>query len=137
MISCLKEDIKGYETSKEDSGKQILLKRYETNELSIKLKMKIDLDNKLKVFSKEESTKLNESRMSSESIAEKKERKLSCLKVNIKELETSKEVFNKQIIQKCDENTKLSENLKTEIDSGNKIQTVSKVNQDKRTRLKN
>ena len=57
------------------------------------------------------------------------------MKVNIKELEKSKEVFNKQIIQKCDENTKLSKTLKTEIDSGNKIQTVSKVNQDKRKRL--
>ena len=64
MISCLKEDIKGYETSKEDSGKKILLQRYEANESSIKLKIKIDLNNKLKVLSKErqdECIKLNES----------------------------------------------------------------------------
>ena len=75
MISCLKEDIKGYETSKEDSGKQILLQRHETNESSKKLKMKIDLDNKLKVLSKErqeESTKVNESRIPSENIAKKR-----------------------------------------------------------------
>ena len=50
MILCLKEDIKGCETSKEDSGKQILWQRHETNESSIKLKMKIDLGNKLKVL---------------------------------------------------------------------------------------
>ena len=49
--------------------------------------------------------------------------------------EISKEMFNKQIIQKCDENTEISETLKTEIDSGNTIQIVSKVNQDERTRL--
>ena len=74
MISCLKEDIKGCETSKEYFGKKILLQRHETNESPIKLKMKIDLGNKLKVLSKErqeESTKVNESRMSSENIAKK------------------------------------------------------------------
>ena len=57
------------------------------------------------------------------------------MKVNIKDIEISKEVFNKQIIQKCDENTELSETLKTDIDSGNEIQTLSKVNQDERTSL--
>ena len=116
VVSCLREDIKGFETSKEYFGKQILLQRYETAESSTKLKMKIDLGNKLKVLSKErqdESTRLNESIMLSETIAEEKEIKLSCLKVNIKELETSKEVFNKQITQKCDENTDLSDTLKT------------------------
>ena len=57
------------------------------------------------------------------------------MKVNIKDIEISKEVFNKQIIQKCDENTELSETLKTKIDSGNEIQALSKVNQDERTSL--
>ena len=57
------------------------------------------------------------------------------MKVNIKDIEISKEVFNKQIIQKCDENTELSETLKTEIDSDNEIQALSKVNQDERTSL--
>ena len=80
----------------------------ETNELSRKLQMKIDLSNTLKALSKErqdESTKLNASRMVSESIAEEKERKISCLKVNNKETEISNEVVNKQILQQRDEST--------------------------------
>ena len=71
MISCFKENIKGCETSKEDDGKQIRLQRNETNESSIKLQMKNDLSNTLKVLSKErqdECTKLNESKMLSENI---------------------------------------------------------------------
>merc|ERR1712161_150399 len=125
MILCLKEDIKGLETSKEGFGKQVLLQRNETTELSVKLKMEIDSGNKLKVLSRELS----------ETIAEEKERKISCLKVNIKELETSKEVFNKQLLQQRDETTELSVKLKTEIDSGNKLKILSKVNQDEITRL--
>merc|ERR1712161_139212 len=100
--------------------------------------MEIDSGNKLKVLSKErqdEITRLNESRELSETIAEEKERKISCLKVNIKELETSKEVFNKQLLQQRDETTELSVKLKTEIDSGNKLKILSKVNQDEITRL--
>ena len=53
VVSCLREDIKGFETSKEYFGKQILLQRYEAAESSTKLKMKIDLGNKLKALSKE------------------------------------------------------------------------------------
>merc|ERR1712238_306200 len=138
MILCLKEDIKGLETSKEGFGKQVLLQRNETTELSVKLKMEIDSGNKLKVLSKErqdEITRLNESRELSETIAEEKKRKISCLKVNIKELETSKENFNKQLLQQRDETTELSVKLKTEIDSGNKLRILSKVNQDEITRL--
>merc|ERR1712238_501994 len=138
MILCLKEDIKGLETSKEGFGKQVLLQRNETTELSVKLKMEIDSGNKLKVLSKErqdEITRLNESRELSETIAEEKEMKISCLKVNIKELETSKENFNKQLLQQRDETTELSVKLKTEIDSGNKLRILSKVNQDEITRL--
>ena len=96
-ISCFKDNIKGCETSKKDYGKQTLLQRNETKESSKTLQMKNDLSNTLKVLSKEkqdESTKLNESRLLSENIAEEKERKKSCLKVKNKELETSKEVFN-------------------------------------------
>merc|ERR1712238_584156 len=132
-ISFLTEDIKGLETLKEGFGKQVLLQRHETTELSVKLKMEIDSGNKLKVLSKErqdEITRLNESRELSETIAEEKERKTSCLKVNIKELETSKENFNKQLLQQRDETTELSVKLKTEIDSGNKLKILSKVNQD-------
>ena len=131
MISCLNEDIKGWETSNEDSGKQILLQRNETNESTIKLQMKNDLSNKLKVSSKErqyESTKVNESRMSSENITEEKEKKRSCVKINIKELETSKKVFNNQILQQRDETTELDVKLKKDSDAGNKLQILTKVN---------
>merc|ERR1711957_631953 len=112
MILCLKEDIKGLETSKEGFGKQVLLQRNETTELTVKLKMQIDSGNKLKILSKErqdEITRLNESRELSETIVEEKERKISCLKVNLKELETSNEVFNKQLLQQRDEITRLNE----------------------------
>ena len=138
MISCLKEDIKGCETSKENSGNQKLLQRYENNESSIKLKTKSDLSNKFKVLSKErqdECTKLNESRVLSENIAEEKEKKLSCLKGNGKELETSKDGFINQILQQRDETTKLYVKLKKESDSGNKLQILSKVIQDERVRF--
>ena len=110
MISCLKEDIKGCETSKVDYGKQKLLQRNENNESSIKLQMKNDLSNKLKVLSKgiqDKCTKLNESRILSENIAKEKEKKLSCLKGNSKELETAEEGFINQILQQRDETTKL------------------------------
>merc|ERR1712238_582604 len=130
--------IKGLETSKEGFGKQVLLQRNETTELSVKLKMEIDSGNKLKVLSKERQdkiTRLNESRELSETIAEEKEMKISCLKVNIKELETSKENFNKQLLQQRDETTELSVKLKTEIDSGKKLKILSKKNQDEITRL--
>ena len=131
MISCLKQAIKVFETSKEGSGKQILSQRYETNELSAKLKIKIDLGNKLKVLSKErqnEITRLKESRVLSETIAEEKERIISCLKVNNKELETSKEVFNKQLLHQRDDATELYVTLKTEINSGNKLNILELVN---------
>ena len=100
--------------------------------------MKIDLSNTLKALSKErqdESTKLNASRMVSESIAEEKERKISCLKVNNKETEISNEVINKQILQQRDESTELNVKLKKESDTGNKGQILSKVNQDEKKRL--
>ena len=51
------------------------------------------------------------------------------------EIETSKEVFNKQLLQKSDETTALSKKLMTEMDSGNKLKILSKVNQDEWTRL--
>merc|ERR1712161_55245 len=112
--------------------------RNETTWVSVKLKMEIDSGNKLKVLSKErqdEITRLNESRELSETIAEEKERKISCLKVNIKELKTSNEFFNKQLLQQRDETTELSVKLKTEIDSSDKLKILSKVNQDEITRL--
>ena len=50
------------------------MQRHETNESSIKIKMKSSLGNKLKIVLKErqeKSTKANESRISSENIAKK------------------------------------------------------------------
>ena len=55
------------------------MQRDETTELSIKLKINIDLGNKLKVLSKErqdEITRLNESKVLSETIAEEKVNKI-------------------------------------------------------------
>merc|ERR1712238_581659 len=106
--------------------------------MGVKLKMEIDSGNELKILSKErqdEITRLNESRELSEIMAEEKERNISCLKINIKELEISKEVFNKQLLQQKDETTELSVKLKTEIDSSNKLKILSKQNQDEITRL--
>ena len=57
------------------------------------------------------------------------------MNVNITELEISKEVVNTQLLQKSDERTTLSTKLKTEIDSGNSLNILSKVNQDDMTRL--
>ena len=51
------------------------------------------------------------------------------MKVNIKELETSKKVFKKELLQQRDKTTELSVKLKTEIDSGNKLKILSKVNE--------
>ena len=75
MISCWNEDIIGLETSNESSGKQILLQRNDTTELSIKFQIKIDLGNKLRVLSKERhdgSIRLNESRVESATLVEER-----------------------------------------------------------------
>ena len=50
-------------------------------------------------------------------------------------IETSKEDFTKQLIEKSDENYKLSVKLKTEIDSDTKIKILYKENQDEITRV--
>ena len=100
--------------------------------------MKIELGNKLKVLLKERQDEikwLNESRVLSETIVEEKERKISCLKVNVEELETSKEVFKKQLLQQRDKTTELSVKLKTEINSSNKLKILLKKHQDEITRL--
>ena len=92
----------------------------------------------LKVLSKERhdgSIRLNESRVESVTIAEEKDMTILCLNENVTALETSKETFQKQLLQKSDETTALSKILKKEIDSGNNLKILSKVNQDERTRL--
>ena len=55
-----------------------------------------------------------------------------CLNKNITSIETSKEVFQKQLLQKSAETTALSKTLKSEIDSGNNLTILSKINQDER-----
>ena len=54
---------------------------------------------------------------------------------NITEHEISKAFFQIQLLQKSDETTAFSKKLKIEIDSGNNLKLLSKVNQDERTRL--
>ena len=51
------------------------------------------------------------------------------------DLETSKEVLNKQLLQKSDETTEVSVKFQTEIDSVNNLKILSKVDEDERTRL--
>merc|ERR1711957_281393 len=137
-ISRLKEDINELETSKEVFDKQLLHQRDETGELTLKLKAEIESGNELKILSKknqDEIIRLNKSIDLSETIAEEKERTISCLKKDIKELETSKEGFGKQSQQQRDETAELSVRLKTMIDSGNKLKILSKERQDEITRL--
>ena len=144
-MSYLKVNVKELETSKEVFNMQLLHQRGETTELSVKLKIEIDSGNKLKILSKEnqdEVTRLNESReISKAMIVTEKNRficstkTISCLKEDIKELETSKDVLVKQLLQQRHENFELSRKLKTEIDSGNKLKMLSKKNQDEVTRL--
>merc|ERR1712160_163975 len=98
MILCLKEDIKGLETSKEGFGKQVLLQRNETTELTVKLKIEIDSSNKLKILSKvnqDEITRLNELKEISEAMIVTEKDKficstqtISCLKEDIKSITT-------------------------------------------------
>jgi len=64
-ISCLKEDIKALEKSKEVFDKHLLHQRDEASELTLKLRAKIESGNKLNILLKEnqdEITRLNESR---------------------------------------------------------------------------
>merc|ERR1712238_52118 len=126
-ISCLKEDIKELETSKEGFGKQLLQQRDETAKISLNLKTEIDLSNKVKTLSKErqdEIKMLYEMVELLEASIGEKESTISCMKEDIKELETSKEGFGKQLQQQRDEATELSLKLKTEIDSGKKLKIV-------------
>merc|ERR1712161_128158 len=116
-ITCLKEDIKTLEISKEDFNKQLLEQRDETAELTVKLKTEIDSGNKLKILSKknqDEITRLNESRELSKVMVEEKERMILCLKEDIKGLETSKEGFGKQVLLQRNETTESSVKLKME-----------------------
>ena len=73
MTSWLQEEIIGNETSKEEYGKKVILQRHDNIESFIKLKTSFFLGNKVKLISKErqnEITRLNESRVCSETILE-------------------------------------------------------------------
>merc|ERR1712238_165987 len=127
-ISCLKEDIKELETSKESFGKQLLQQRKLTMVLNVQLKTEIDSRKKVTFLSKErqdEIARLNESRELSETMTKEKERIISCLIEDIKEFETSKEGFEKQLLQQRDETTELTFKLESEIDSSNKEKMLS------------
>merc|ERR1712238_581295 len=144
-ISCLKINIKELEISKEVFNKQLLQQKDETTELSVKLKTEIDSSNKLKILSKknqDEITRLNELREISEAMIVIEKNKficstqtISCLKEDIKSIKTSKESFEKQLLEQRDETGELTVKLKTEIDSGNKLKKLLKENQDEITRL--
>merc|ERR1712161_153922 len=132
-ISCLKEDIKSITTSKESFEKQLLQQRDETTDLIVKFKAVIKSGNKQKMLSKEnqdEIARLNEPRELSETMTEEKERIISCLIEDIKEFETSKEGFEKQLLQQRDETGELTLKLRAEIESGNKLKILSNENQD-------
>merc|ERR1712238_629572 len=137
-ISCLKEDIKSIKTSKESFEKQLLQQKDETGELTLKLKSETELVMKQKILSKENQDKIirmDELRESLGARAGENERTISCLKEDIKELETSKEGFGKQVLLQRHETTELSVKLKMEIDSDNELKILSKERQDEITRL--
>merc|ERR1711957_973540 len=133
------------QSSKKDFERQLLQQRDETTELTVKLNTEIKASNKLKILSKtrqNEITRLNESVEMTKAMVGEKENEINCtkktilyLEKDVKKLETSNEVFNKQLLQQRDETTELSVKLKTEIDSSNKLKILSKVNQDEITRL--
>merc|ERR1711957_935343 len=144
-ILYLQKDVKKLETSNEVFNKQLLQQRDETTELSVKLKTEIDSGNKLKILSKvnqDEITRLNELKEISEAMIVTEKNKficstqtISCLKEDIKSITTSKESFEKQLLQQRDETTDLIVKLNTETELGMKQKMLSKENQDEITRL--
>ena len=81
-------------------------------------------------------TRLDELRKLLETREGEKESTISYLKEAITTIETSKEESKQQLLEQSDETSELSVQLKTEIDSGNKIKRLSKENQAKITRLR-
>ena len=77
----------------------------------------------------DEITRLDELKLLWEARAGEKESIISCLKENIRSLETSNEDINKQVLEHKDEKSELTVKLKTEIDSDNKLKILSKLNQ--------
>ena len=113
-ISCLKDDITKFVTSKENAKKKLLEQKDEISDLSVKLSIESDSCNKIKRLSKENQTKttrLHEIVTVSTVFKEEKENKISCWNDNILGLNTSKEGSRKQIILQRHETTELSVKL--------------------------
>ena len=85
----MNKDITTRETSKEDFNKQIIEKRNETSELSVRLKTETESGNKIKSLSKENKydiTKLKELGNMQKVVEEEKERMISYWKEDIIEI---------------------------------------------------
>ena len=76
---------------------------------------------------------MDELRQLLETKAGEKESTISCLKEDIKTIETSKENSNKQLLEQRDETAELTVTMKTEIESGNKLKTLPKERRDEIT----
>ena len=136
----MNKDITTIETSKEDFNKQVLEKRNETSELSVRLKTEIESGNKLQTLSKvnqDERTRLDKVRKISETMIVNETYKLrcsskttSCLKEDITYSTTSKEGFEKKFIQQKDETNNLNVQLNTETELGMKKTMAWIKNQD-------
>ena len=137
-ILCLKEDIKPVTKSKERVKKQCIQQIDEINNLNVKLNNENELGMKQKIASKENQddiTRLDEIRKLTETRTGEKENTILCLNEVFTTIETSKEDFTKQLLEKRDKTYKISVKSKTEIDSGNKIKILYKENQDEITRV--
>ena len=137
--TCLKEDIKYITISKESFEKQFIQQRDETNNLNVKLNTDNKSGMQQKMVSKENQddiTRAEELRELLEARAGENKSTISCVNKDIPTIKTSKEDFNKQILEKRNETSKLSERLKTEIESKNELKRLSKDNQDDITKLK-
>ena len=134
----MKEDSKSIKTSKESFDKQLLQQKDETGELTLKLKSETELGMKKKTLSKDNQDniiRLNELRESLGARVGENERTISCLKEDSKFIKTSKESFEKQLLQQKDESGEWTLKLKSKTELGMKQKTLSKENQDKIIRL--
>ena len=88
------------------------------------------------IENQDEIARADELREFSEARTVEKKSTISCVNKEITTIETSKENFNKKILEKRNEISELIVRLKTEIESGNKIKVLSKKKQDDSTNLK-
>ena len=81
-------------------------------------------------------TRADELRKLLEAKAGEKKSTISYMNKDIIIIETSKENFNKQLLEKRNKTSELSIGLQTEIESGNKIKRLLKENQDEIKKLR-